>query len=249
MPLSPGAAAFRLAFAVSPIILAGGVAGAIPGGMLPLISVTEAANFVAGLLSGGDNIGLEDFFAYYEPIPGGTIIDQQIGHYPFANQAVAANAVIAQPLKISMLMICPVKSPGTYATKLATMMALQATLQQHNASGGTYTIVTPSAFYANCVMLAMTDVSNSASHQAQNQWRLDFEQPLLTVAQAQQQQNAQMAKMTSGTATDGTTSGLGQTVGAPFTIAAPSVVPAASGAPSAGTATAPGTATGTPSGS
>ena len=244
MPLSAGAAAFRLAFAVSPIILNGGVAAAIPGGMLPLISVTEAANFAAGILSGGDDIGLEDFFAYYQPLPGGTLVDQQIGHYPFANQAVAANAVIAQPLKIGLLMICPVKPPGAYSTKLATMMALQATLKQHNATGGTYTIVTPSAFYADCVMTAMTDVTAGAGKQVQWQWRLDFEQPLLTLQQAQQQQNAMMSKVSAGIQTNGATSGAGSTVGSPFSLAAPSVIPAASGAPAATTAVAPATSGG-----
>lgn len=235
--ISPGLAAFRLAFAVSPIILQGGVATGMPGGGLPIISITEAQNFLAGILSGGENIGLEEFFAYYQPMPGGTIIDQDIGHYPFANQAIAANAVIAQPLKISMLMICPVKPPGTYSLKLATLMALQATLKQHNATGGTYTIVTPSAFYANCVMTGMTDVSNTSSKQVQNQWRLDFEQPLLTLEEAQQQQNAMMSRVTAAIKSDGSLSGPGPTIGAPFSLATPSVVPAASNTPSGTTAT------------
>ena len=77
--------------------------------MLPIISITEALNFTVGILSGGENIELDDFFANYQPIPGGTLIDQDIGEYPFANQSVAANAVIAKPLKIPMMMICPVR--------------------------------------------------------------------------------------------------------------------------------------------
>jgi len=238
--INSGLAAFKLQFQISPIVLTGGLAGGIPGGMLPLISITEAQNF-AGLLSGGSSdLDLDEFFAFFQPLPGGTLIDQQIGHYPFANQAVAANAVIAQPLKISMLMIVPAQGPAAYAVKLATLMSLQAAIKQHNASGGTYTVVTPAAFYANCVMTGLVDISNQRSKKVQNAWRWDFEQPLLTVADAQQQQNSMMSKLTAGVQTDGSLSGLEPTVGSPFSLAAPSLIPAASGLPAAGTAVAPG---------
>lgn len=226
--LSFGATAFKLSFELSPIILNNGIASSIPGGMLPIIAITEAINFVTGILDGGENISLDNFFANYQVIPGATIIEQQIGHYPFANQAIAANAVIAQPLKVSMMMYCPVRLTLGYATKLATMMALQSAIKQHNATGGTYTIITPSAFYADCVMTALTDVSSSESKQVQNAWRWDFEQPLLTLSQVQQAYNSAMGKIAFGTQTDGALSGLGQTVDSPASIAAPSIIPSAS---------------------
>lgn len=241
---SPGLAAFKLAFQLSPIVLNNGIASAIPGGSLPIIAITEALDFTVGILSGGENIELDDFFANFQPIPGGNIISQLIGKYPFANQSVAANAVIAQPLQISMLMVCPVREPLGYYTKVATMLALQAALKQHNLSGGTYTIVTPAAFYDNCVMLSMTDVSNTESKQVQNAWRLDFEQPLLTLQQAQQQMNSTMSKISSGTQTDGSTSGLSSTLGSPSTAATPTVVPSATTSAAAGTAPLPGPGTG-----
>src|SRR5262249_27408392 len=152
--------------------------------------ITEALNFVGGLLSGGDNLtNLDSFFANFHPLPGSTLLDQKVGTYPFANQAVAANAVIVDPLAISVRMICPAREDAGYAIKLATMTALRATLAQHNASGGTYTIATPSFFYTNCLFLKMTDVSDARSHQAQNAWQLDFARPLLTLQDAQQVQN------------------------------------------------------------
>lgn len=238
MGISPGLAAYKLTFQLSPIILTGGIAAAIPGGMLPIISITEAINFVDGLLSGGDNLDdLDGFFANFHPLPGASIIDQQIGKYPFANQAVAANAVIRQPLMISMRMICPARDNAGYATKLATMLALQATLSQHNAQGGTYTIATPSFFFVDCVMTGMRDTSNAGTKQPQNTWQLDFEKPLLTLADAQQAQNNLMSQISNGTAISGVPSfsGLGPTVGNPASLAAASLVPAASNPAGAGT--------------
>ena len=107
------------------------------------------------------------------------------------------------------------------------MLALQQALQQHNQKGGTYTIITPSAFYANCVMRGMTDVTAGDSKQVQWMWRLDFEQPLLTLAQAQQAENSMMNAITSGTQTDGSLTGLASAT-TPSSLAVGSVVPAAS---------------------
>ena len=198
MGISPGLDLFRLTFELSPIILTGGIAQ-FTGGALPIIVFTEALNFADGLLSGGDDIDFDDFFAHFVPLPGSTLIDQAIGHYPFANQAVAANAVIRQPLTISMRMICPARGEGGYGIKLATMMALQSTIAAHNASGGTYTVATPSYFYTNCVMTGMRDTSASDSRQAQNTYQMDFEQPLLTLQDAQAAQNNLMSAITGGT--------------------------------------------------
>lgn len=243
--MNAGLAAWKLSFQLSPIILNNGIASMIPGQMLPIIAITEALNFTAGILSGGDNVGLDDFFANYQVVAGNTLVDQQIGKYPFANQAVAANAVIAQPLQVSLLMICPARGTAGYAVKLATMMALQATLEKHNATGGTYTVITPSAFYADCVMTRLADVSNDVK-QPQSLWRWDFEQPLLTQKQAslaQRALNANMGNISSGVQTTGAQSGLAA-VFAPATTATPSIIPAASGAISGSTAIAPGLLTG-----
>lgn len=231
MSYSVGLAAWKLSFQLSPIILTNGIATNIPGGMLPIIAITEAVNFPLGLLTGGENIELDDFFANFQPLAGATLVDQQIGEYPFANQAVAANAVITQPLVISMQMIVPVRNPLGYEAKLATMMALKYVLDQHNSTGGTYIVATPSYIYTDCVMRRMSDASTGLTRQPQNIWQLDFEKPLLTLEQAQQAQNNLMSKITSGTPVNGqpTWSGLGPTVGQPPSLAGASVIPAQGG--------------------
>lgn len=237
--MSPGLAAFKLSFQVSPIILVNGIANAIPGQMLPIIAITEALNFFDGILSGGENINLDSFFANYVVIPGGTMIDQQIGKYPFANQSVAANAVIAQPLRVSLLMICPARTTTAgYAVKLATMISLKNTIAQHNASGGTYTIITPSVFYTNCVLTGIEDASTGESKQPQNAWRWNFEQPLLTQTQAAsalQALNGTMSRITGGLPSTGALSGL-ESVFQPASVATPGIIPSAAGAVSGGTA-------------
>lgn len=241
MSISPGLVAFKLAFQVSPIILTGGVAELIPGGMLPIIAITEAINFATGLLSQGTTPDLDSFFAVYEPMAGATLVDNDFGKYPFANQAVAANAVIANPLVISLMMHCPVRDSFGYASKLATMMALQATLAKHNASGGTYTIATPSFFYTNCLMAGMRDASKGESKQRQSSWQLDFVKPLLTLEQAAQAQNSLMSKITGGVALPSVGgalawSGLAPTLGTPTSLAGTSIVPSTAGAPGASVA-------------
>lgn len=255
---SPGSNQYKLSFEISPIILTNGIAGSVPGGAMPIVSITEAQHFtsltaafssanplagltnlagsvinnVIGNLLGGGSASLDSYFAHYRPLPGATMIDQDIGEYPFANQSVAANAVIVKPLIISLLMICPVRDPGGYPQKFAIMMALQAALKQHNTTGGTYTIATPSFMYTDCVMRSMRDVSRGETKQVQIEWQMDFEQPLLTLEQAQQQQSALMSKISGGTQTSGNPpswSGNTPNVGFPPGLTGSSIIPALSG--------------------
>jgi hypothetical protein len=231
MGISPGLAAYRLSFQLSPIILQNGIATGMPGGLLPIISITEAASFTEGLLSGGSELlDLDDFFANFHSLPGTELLAQELGKYPFANQAIAANAVIRQSLPVSYRMICPARGESGYATKLATMLALQAALSQHNAQGGTYICATPSFFFANCVFKRLFDTSNTNDKQAQNTWQWDFEQPLLTLSDAigaQQSLNGIMSQITNGTAvTSPSPFGLSTNVGTTVSDAGPATVPA-----------------------
>lgn len=223
---SPGYARFKLNYELSPIVLTGGLAANVPGGMIPIISLTEAGNFT-GLPSDGDGPNLDNFFANYVPLAGSKLLSQDAATYPFANQAVAANAVIQKPLTVSFRMICPAKGPGGYARKLSTMTALKSSLDQHNNSGGTYTLVSPSFYYVNCVMLDLTDVSGGDTNQAQSAYQWDFLKPLLTLDDAAAAQNSLMSKLSSGTQIDGDPawSGLQQTVGDPGSLAGASLVP------------------------
>ena len=218
---------FQLAFQVSPIILAGGVASNIPGKLLPIVAITEGLSVAEGVLTGSVPENLDEFFAQYLPMPGGTLISQAIGEYPFANQAVAANAVIQQPLTISMMMIAPVRDVAGYAFKLPIFSFLQATLAAHNAGGGLYHVATPAFVYTNCVMTGMTDVSEGESRQRQVTWQLDFRQPLVTPSQAAITLGAYMQKISNGTQLTGNPAWSGPQ--------------ASSGAPTAGVAPLSGT--------
>ncbi len=194
---------FRLGYSISPIILVGGIARDVPENMLPIITITEGASLLTGILTGSFPSSLDDFFAQFTVLPSGNLIRQSIGHYPFANQAVASNAVIAEPLSISVRMDCPANTRGSYVSKLAVLTSLQAALAAHNASGGLYTIATPSFIYPNCIMSALTDISGSGSAQVQYQWQFDFEQPLVTLSAAQQVYSALINKITQGTQING----------------------------------------------
>lgn len=211
--ISSGAVAFQLAYQISPIVMTGGIASALPGSMLPLLSLSNALSFAGGLLTPGSVApSTSEYFAYFQPLPGGTLIDQQIGMYPFANQTVAANAVIQQPLVISMQMVCPAGGGGGYATKAALMQSLQSSFDQHNKSGGLYTILTPFFPYVDCVMTAMTDISRGDTKQVQNTYKLDFLKPLVSLAAAQGAQNALMSQISGGVPT-GLSSSLGTAAG------------------------------------
>lgn len=202
---------YRLSFQISPIVLTGGVASLMPGGMLPILQLLSIAF---------DDLDLNRAFANFRPMPGSTLIEQKIGNYTFANQSVAANAVIVDPLTLSMMMEVHVREDGGYALKLAIMTAMQAMFAQHNTSGGTYTVATPSFFYTDLVMTRMSDASD-ASKQAQNAYVLEFVKPLVSLTQAAQAQNASMSKISAQLPNDGSLSGIGQSVGVPQTLATP----------------------------
>lgn len=213
---------FQLAYGVSPIVLAGGIAALVPGNLLPIVAITEALDISAGVLTGGSiPSSLDEFFAQFVPLPGATLISNSVGKYPFANQAVAANAIIQNPRQISMLMIAPVRETGGYFTKPAIFSALQAALQTHNSLGGLYHVATPAGIWDNCVMLDVTDVTDGESKQRQTMWQFDFERPLVTSNQAQTSLNSLMSKMANGSQILGnpTWSGTAAAVGSPFASA------------------------------
>lgn len=228
MGISDGMVAFKLAFQVSPITLNGGFAQFMPGGLLPMVALTQGIDFTLGIL-GGANIDLDEYWANFENLPGGTLIAQRVGTYPFANQSVAANATIQDPLSISLRMVAPAGAAGGYWTKLAIITALQATLVQHNNSGGTYTVATPAFFYTNCLLTNVRDVS-PPTKQVQTAWQFDFFVPLLTLQAAQQAQNSLLSKINSGVQINGQDPSLfsGQSsIGSQMTGATPALSPPA----------------------
>ncbi len=193
------ATAYKLAYQITPIMLRQGIAPLTTGGFLPIVALTQVASSAIDLVNGKfDLTDLDSYFAQWEPLAGTQLENWQIGQYPFANQATAANAMIRQPLAISMLMKCPVRGKGGYAARIASMAIIKLALDEHIQRGGWFDVATPSWTYTGCLLTSMTDVTSSAGHQKQIEWRLDFQQPLITSSQLQQVLNSSMSKVSSG---------------------------------------------------
>jgi hypothetical protein len=163
---------------------------------LPLIAITQAGEFASGVLAGNISTNLDDFYATFYPMPGAKLHNNQIGTYPFANQKVAANAIIAQPLNISLRMNCTPRLRGAMVTRIMIATALKNALDNHNFRGGSYNILTPSFFYSGCIMTGFTDITSGESKHQQTDWQLDFVQPLISENEAALYQNALMQKIT-----------------------------------------------------
>ncbi|ECF9251158.1 hypothetical protein C7Z45_00450 [Salmonella enterica] len=190
---------YKLGFEISPVILCDGVAQSIPGGMLPIVALTQSASYVSGLMGGAIELtDLDKYFCHWRAAPGGTMVDYDIGRYPFANQAVAANALLSQPLRIPMLMDAPVNENTGAMTKLVTLSSLQAVLQAHASLGGTFIVATPGIIYSNCILRTVRDVTGSNDALSQRQWLWDFEQPLLSETGAEQAINSYLNKIDNG---------------------------------------------------
>lgn len=196
--MNTGLSDFQLGFEISPILFSGGIAEGLNNGIMPIIAITQAQDYDGGLLNGSLSLNLDSYFANFKPIAGGQLVSNTIGMYPFANQTVAANAIISQPVAISMLMICPARGIGGYQRKLETLTALKQAFDQHNSLGGTYIVVTPSYVYESCVMTGFRDVGLGESKQVQTEWQLDFLRPLLTEEDAAIAMNSLMSKIDGG---------------------------------------------------
>ena len=192
---------YRLGFEISPVILCEGIAQAIPGGMLPIVALTQSASFVTGLLSGASNLtNMDKYFCHWRVAQGGTMLDYEIGRYPFANQTVAANALLAMPLQISLLMDAPVNENTGAMTKLVSHSALQATLQAHANLGGTFIVATPALIYSGCILKNVRDVTGGGGSDPtpQRQWLWSFEQPLVSEKQSDRAVNTFLNKIGAG---------------------------------------------------
>jgi len=193
MSNSIGQTAFSLAYEISPIILQDGLAQYLPGGLLPITVLTEMFDIPA--------IEGENIFAKYRPLPNSTLAEWQVAQYPFASMQMAANAVIQQPLKVSLQMICPAQTEGGYIIKQAIMTALQTMLQNHVLSGGSFTVLTPAYTYTNCLLTSLRDISPPSQKQVQLMYQWDFVQPLITATGAQQVLGNLMSRFENGTPT------------------------------------------------
>jgi hypothetical protein len=234
----------KLIFQVCPIFLTGGVASQQPGSILPLMWLTNRSgdssqgfSYNVAQLPPLPITDLDDSFGSFNVIAGGTLVNQNIATYPFANQSIAANATVREPLSISVFMDTPMRTPrGVFGTqgsggqiptsvdpwsvKIAIMTALKGTLDLHNNLGGTYTVFTPAYMYTNLIMKSLTDASRAVSPNnniPQNSWKFEFEKPLITLDElnaAVNNYNLFMSKIASGVAPT-TTAPSGIQVGVP----------------------------------
>lgn len=196
-----GRTIFDLAYRCSPIILTGGLASETTGSVLPIITFTESVGFVNNILNGAVTSDTDSFFAHFTVAPGGSLINNMVGQYPFANQSVAANALIVNPLNVSIVMDCAPRGAGYYVTKLSTIMALQAALHQHNIMGGLYTIMTPGYLYTSMIMTGMRDASPDPQKAPQSRFIMDFQRPLTQESELQQSKSTLMNNLSSGSQT------------------------------------------------
>jgi hypothetical protein len=214
--MPPTNTAAQLSYQICPIVLTGGIATQLPGAILPFLSLMWPSGSTLNL---GDTPSMDDLdeaFGAFNVLPGGTLVTQTIGKYPFANQYVAANAVIHEPLIISVIMDAPLRLPASlvgggvsaWELKHTIMTNLKTQLDNHNNSGGLYTIVTPAYMYQNCVMSALTDNSRGNNSLPQNAWRFDFERPLVALPELSGIQNQFTQKLSNGLQTPGNITGL-----------------------------------------
>lgn len=215
-------------YEINPIMLEGGIAGAGP---IPLSTVLSAAKLDNGLYN---PVAAGEYFGNFRILPGGTLIANEIAMYPFANQGVAANAVITDPLEIAVEMLVPASAGIGVGIKKQIMTLLKTVLDTHIAYGGWFNISTPSYDYQGCLLKDLTDqTDNGAGSQVQVRWVFTFVQPLITNAQLQASQNQLLRKISNRTKNAGNPPGsqpLVTDLGAAGTSITQNVVPSATGA-------------------
>lgn len=224
---------YQTDYQVNPIVLVAGVAGT---GMMALSAILSS-NSTAPVTSDGIS---SPVFGQFCVLPGGTLMQNENAKYPLANMTVAANAIITNPLTISIEMLVPADAAITLTNKQAVITALKKTLDAHTAQGGYYNVATPSYIYQNCLLLELVDATEMVEGgQPQVRWVWEFEQPLITVAAAQAAQNQAMAKISSQTANAGDPPGskpIVTGINDPTSNISPSLLPNNANAPAANVA-------------
>jgi len=184
---SSGQASFQALYELTPIWLINGVAGAEGA---PITTYTE---------NGANPQTPDDYFAHFRPMSGSTLEVWETANYPLAALTVAANALVQQPLNISLLMVCPAQTTtNNYIAKQTRMSALKSTLDNHILQGGWFDVYTPAFIYRGALLTALKDVSTSDNKQVQFAYQWDFALPLIYEEQANTIQSNLMSKATQG---------------------------------------------------
>ncbi len=210
--------AWDLLYRVSPILLTGGIASSLSTSLsaagvlgaafssltsigIPIAAILDPISLVSGL-GGNTNFSIDDLFAHFMPVPGGTLLEFETCKFPFANQIVAGNAVIQRESTISMHMECAYRGTNSIPARIAILAAMRATVLQHVTQGGLFTVFTPAMIYSNVPLLRITDISpDPTMPQTAFQW--DFEQVLITTVAAAGAASTMMSKLGSGQQSSG----------------------------------------------
>jgi hypothetical protein len=218
----------------NPIILVNGAAGT---GIITILNLMQANGFPQGPTQPSNPDAPN--FVKFKLLPGHSLMNNEVAMYPFANQSVAANAIITQPLELSIEMLVPATAEFDVLTKFYTMSALKSKLDEHTAAGGWYDVVTPSYVYTGCLLTSLVDASpESMGAQAQVRWVWSFMQPLLTAESARPAQNQEMSNISKKTVNAGDPPGTKRVKTNTTKASAgysPNVVPAAKNNPAANT--------------
>lgn len=205
--ITAGWSEFKMAYEITPIILTGGIATG-QGSGLPIIALIappgEDDDPDQPIANSNISPELDGYIFRFSPMSGSTLIKNEVATYPFANQTVAANAMISDANVISLMMYCPATGDNPYKVKQNVLVSLVASLRQHTLQGGTYTVNTPAQPYPGCLLLSIIDISGGEGNQYQYKYQWNFYQPLTTLDQAAQAQSGMMQTLTNQTQPAGT---------------------------------------------
>lgn len=196
---------FQLSYQICPIVLIAGIAGT---GVLPITELlnpgtgsslqTSSTGLVSSPRASADNNAAT--FGSFRVLPGGSLMDNDTAKYPLATMSVAANAIITNPLRLAVEMVTPASSIVTLSQRLFIFTSLKTTLDNHIAAGGYFNVATPVFIYTGCLLLNLVDASDVPDGaQTQTRWVWNFEQPLITLQQAQTAINNAMSKVSGQT--------------------------------------------------
>jgi hypothetical protein len=218
---------YQLAYQISPLYLTAGVAQSAPGSIMPFLSYIQPGgfsvlgpDFLPTAFQTYDSTSLDNAFGSFSVIPGGNLNKNTVAKYPFANSYVAANAIIREPLNISLIWDTPMRGAGAWNIKLATMTSIKKIFDNHINAGGLFTVATPAYIYTNLILTGLTDNSRGTVALPQNAWRFDFERPLVVRAELEQafyNLSQLFTRVQNGTLTDGSWSGIPPSIGASAT--------------------------------
>ena len=187
-----GRFAIETVYELSPILLKNGIASEREEKLMLIGELTQSLPPLPLTENNG-------FFAHWKTIGGGSLMQNSVAQYPLANQATAGNAIVQQPVNISMLMYCPATSLYNFALRRTFISGILSSLDLHVRLGGLFVVYTPFFTYDNCVLTGIRDASEGSVTELQNAMIFDFMRPMIMDEQeAQTAQNAFMSKITDG---------------------------------------------------